>query len=129
MTRQRKSMKEMFLGVSFATLVAVGVPMPAQAAIVGNEQVLQAEQHALQVVQVQQWLQRDDVRSKLESLGVDPQQASERVGALTDQELQQLAMNMDLQPAGGGAIAIIGVVFLVLLILELVGVTDIFKGV
>jgi hypothetical protein len=34
---------------------------------------------------------------------------------------------MEQMPAGGDALAIIGIVFLVLLILEAVGVTDIFK--
>jgi hypothetical protein len=37
--------------------------------------------------------------------------------------------SLDRQIAGGDAIAVIGVVFLVLLILELVGVTDIFKSI
>ena len=82
--------------------------------------------HALKVGQVQQWMARDDVRQQLQAMGVDLQRATERVNALTDQELQQLALNMDAQPAGGDAIAVIGIVFLVLLILELVGVTNIF---
>jgi hypothetical protein len=129
MTTHSKRVKEMFLGLSFATLVAVGVPMPAQAAMVGSEQLLQAEQHALQVTEVQQWLVRDDVRSKLEALGVDQQLAAERVAALTDQELQQMLSGIDTQPAGADVIGVIGVVFLVLLILELVGVTDIFKAI
>jgi hypothetical protein len=37
-----------------------------------------------------------------------------------------LRAQIDSLPAGGDAIAVIGVVFLVLLILELVGVTNIF---
>lgn len=121
-------MKEFFLGTAFAALVMVGVPLPAQAGVVGTDQLLQQERHALQAVQVQQWMAREDVRAQLQALGVDVQQAAERVNALTDQELQQLALNMDLQPAGGdGVIAVIGIVFLVLLILELVGVTNVFN--
>jgi uncharacterized membrane protein (Fun14 family) len=38
-----------------------------------------------------------------------------------------LAERMDTLPAGGDALAIIGIVFLVLIILEVVGVIDIFK--
>ncbi|HSW15414.1 MAG TPA: PA2779 family protein [Solimonas sp.] len=119
--------KEFVLGTTFATLVAVGVPVPAQAGMIGTDQLVQQQQHALKVSQVQQWMTREDVRQQLQALGVDLQQATERVNALTDQELQQLALNMDAQPAGGDAIAIIGIVFLVLLILELVGVTNIFN--
>lgn len=120
--------KDYFLGMLFAALVAVGVPVPAQAGIVGTPQLLQQEQQALSVAQVQQWLSRADVRQQLETLGVDTQQASARVAALTDQELQQLALHMDKQPAGGdGLLTVIGIVFVVLLILELVGVTNIFS--
>jgi hypothetical protein len=46
---------------------------------------------------------------------------------LSDSELLLLEAEMDRQVAGGDALAVIGTVFLVLLILELVGVTDIFK--
>jgi hypothetical protein len=60
-------------------------------------------------------------------LGVDPQTAVNRISALTPAELEQLRHQITTLPAGGDALAVIGVVFLVLLILELVGVTDIFK--
>jgi hypothetical protein len=48
---------------------------------------------------------------------------------LTDEEIAALHGRIEQQVAGGDAIAVIGVVFLVLLILELVGVTDIFKAI
>jgi hypothetical protein len=46
---------------------------------------------------------------------------------LSDQELHQLAVDMRNAPAGGDALALIGAVFVILLILELVGVIDVFK--
>ena len=56
-----------------------------------------------------------------------PEDAQKRVASLSESELRQLASTVENQPAGGGAIVVIGVLFLVLIILELVGVTDIFK--
>jgi len=44
-----------------------------------------------------------------------------------DFELRSLADRMEQMPAGGDALAVIGIVFVVLIILELVGVIDIFK--
>jgi hypothetical protein len=67
------------------------------------------------------------VRTQFESLGVDPAKVGERVASLTDSELRTLAGQMHDMPAGADALAIIGIVFLVLLILEAVGVVDIFK--
>ena len=72
-------------------------------------------------------LARDDVRTELIRLGVEPDMAGERIAALTPSELQQLRGHIDQLPTGAGAIAVVGVVFLVLLILELVGVINIFN--
>ena len=67
------------------------------------------------------------MREQFVALGVDPAQVESRVAALTDSELRTLAGQIADMPAGGDALAVIGIVFLVLLILEAVGVIDIFK--
>jgi hypothetical protein len=58
---------------------------------------------------------------------VDAAAIDQRVASLDDSELAALARQMQDAPAGGDVFALIGVVFVVLLILELVGVIDIFK--
>ena len=50
-----------------------------------------------------------------------------RLAALSQDEIASLADQIEQAPAGGDALAVIGIVFVVLLILELVGVIDIFK--
>ena len=67
------------------------------------------------------------MRAQFVALGVDPAQVETRVAALTDSELRTLAGQIAEAPAGADALAVIGIVFLVLLILEAVGVIDIFK--
>ena len=62
-------------------------------------------------------------------MGVDRALVHDRLLALSDSELLMLEQEMDRLVAGGDALAVIGAVFLVLLILELVGVTDIFKSI
>ena len=74
---------------------------------------------------------------ELERLGVSPAEAQARVAALDDTELTSLATDLDGQPAGGdnaGDVAvaflvITGVVFIVLIITDATGVTDIFPWV
>jgi hypothetical protein len=61
------------------------------------------------------------------SLGVDPAEVNGRLAALTDAEIAVLAQKLDQLPAGGDALAVLGIVFLVLLVLELTGTIDIFK--
>lgn len=109
-------------------LLGISLQQPALAGMVGTEQLTAADARATQVAQVQDFLARADVRAQLERWGVAPELAAERVAALSNAELQMLAQRISEQPAGGdSALAIIGIVFLVLLILELVGVINVFS--
>jgi hypothetical protein len=72
-------------------------------------------------------LERADVRAQMEQMGVDAADVERRISRLNDRELHQLAADLRNAPAGVDALALIGAVFLVLLILELTGVIDIFK--
>lgn len=76
---------------------------------------------------VQAFLARQTVQQQLVQMGVNPELAMARVDALTPTERQFLEQNISDLPAGAGAVEVIGIVFIVLLILELVGVIDIFK--
>ena len=102
-------------------------PLVAQAGIVGTLQAVEASSRAADLATVDAALARDEVRAQFAVLGVAPEQVEARVAALTDAELRTLAGQMADLPAGGDALAVIGIVFLVLLILEAVGVIDIFK--
>jgi hypothetical protein len=109
-------------------LLNLASPQVSQAALVGTLQAVEASgtrAHDLEIVN--STLAREQVRSQMAAMGVDPAAVDARVARLTDSELQSLAERMQQMPAGGDALAVIGIVFLVILILELVGVIDIFK--
>jgi hypothetical protein len=101
---------------------------PVLAAMVSTEQALATEQRAQQISRVQELLQREAVQQQLQELGVAPEDAAARVAQLTDAELAYLDGQIDQLPAGGSLVAVIGVVFIVLLILDLVGVTNVFTS-
>lgn len=116
-----------------AALVAVsvglaGLVQTASAAVVSTRTVMMQAERAETVARVQAALDREAVQSQLVAHGVDPAAAGERVAALTDAELRYLDARLAELPAGAGVVEIVGVVFVVLLILELVGITDIFKS-
>ena len=112
------------VSVSFLTL---GMQTPALAGIVGTSAAVSAARQETPLSTVQAAMARDDVRAKLAELGVDAAELDGRVAALSPAELSILADKLDQAPAGGDALAVIGIVFVVLLILELTGVIDIFK--
>ena len=110
------------------TMGLAGVVHTASASVVGTRAVMVQAERAASVARVQATFDRDDMRAQLEAQGVDPAAALERVAALTDEELRYLDGRLAELPAGADVVAVVGVVFIVLLILELVGVTDIFKS-
>jgi len=110
-----------------ATLLAASLQSAANAGVISTEQYLTARDREATRARISAVLAREEVRHQLEQYGVDPTAADERVAALTDQELEELATNLDNMPAGGSLLAVVGVAFIVLLILELVGVIDIFN--
>lgn len=119
-----------FIGFIAAAMIALGTPLvPAQAGMIGTAQQIQHSERAGQIGKIQQFMARDEVRNQMISLGVDPQAASLRVASLTDAELSDLATQIDQAPAGGdGLLALLGLIFVVLIVLELVGVTNIFTA-
>ncbi len=101
---------------------------PVSAQLVSTSQVLALEEGSQAQSTVNAYLARSEVVAQLKALGVDPELARLRVAALSVAELKALAGRIEEAPAGGGGvITVLGVTFLVLLILELVGVIDIFK--
>lgn len=103
--------------------MSIAVPA-AQAGMVSVEQYA-APAAAGQRAQVQAFLQRADVQAQLVAWGVDPQTAQERVAALSDAELARAA-DLAAQPAGASAAGAIVFIFVLLLITDLIGLTDVF---
>ena len=98
----------------------------AQAATVSTQMQLSAAQGQGLRDQVLQALARDDVQQQLIARGVNPAEARQRVASLSDSELAELQQRMDQLPAGSGALAVVGVVAIVLLVLDLAGILHIF---
>lgn len=114
------------VAVLSASLISLGMQAPAAAGVVGTAEAIASQASDARAV-VDATLARADVRAELERMGVDPADVAGRLDALSEAELATLAGQIGEGPAGGDALAVIGIVFVVLIILELVGVIDIFK--
>ena len=116
-----------FYVLIFNLLVAT-FPQQALAALIQTPEAIAAQQGAEPIERMTRLLAREDVRAQLTQMGIDPAVAEERVAALTEQEAAELQQHLDSLPAGGDSVlAVIGIVFIVLLILEVTGVINIFS--
>ena len=107
---------------SLVILSSIILPYSAhtQAALIGTEQAIANVQ--AQRDKVNGFVARADVQKQLAALGMDPAVAGERVNALTDDEVRQIAGKIDSLPVGadgGLVVTVLLVVVLVILILYL----------
>jgi len=101
----------------------------AMAALIGTEDLISSQRATEARATITRVLAREDIQQLLMARGIDPIEAQARVRVLTDQEAIRMAETMENLPAGGVIGYIVGLavlVFLVLLITDLLGYTDIF---
>ncbi len=124
--RPRPARSTIVIGSLVAFLCAC-MPLRSMAALLDTPTAIKATHATSALERVDAALRRADIAAQLQSLGVDREQALSRAAALTEAELEQLAGQLESLPAGGDVLAVVGLVFVVLMILEFVGVIDIFK--
>ena len=116
----------------FLVVLMVTLSLPYQsalAALVGTEELMGSQKATEARAYIASVLAREDMQKALIARGIDPIEAQARVGTLTDQEAIQYANTMEQLPAGGVIGYIVGLavlVFLVLLVTDILGYTDVF---
>jgi cytochrome c1 len=128
------SLQRLFrLTALFMATVMFLVSLPvnaARAGLVKTEDVIEQATATAQRQRVKDFVHREDVRKQMRGLGIQPEEAARRVDALSDAEVAQIAGYLDEAPAGQSFIAaVLGaivVIFLVLILTDLLGLTDVF---
>ncbi len=109
------------------SVVPIGL---TQAKMVTTDQVLEHADPGSDRERIESFILREDVQKQLVLQGINPEEAASRVASLSNGEIQQIAGRLDELPAGeGGVGAVVGailIIFLVLLITDLMGLTDVF---
>jgi len=101
--------------------------MPAQAAMIGTDQIINQTDSSLTREKLQQFLDREATRKQLQAWGVSPDRIGERVNRLTDMELARINQERSRLNAGGDSIVgILLILFIVFIITDAIGATDIF---
>ena len=108
------------------SLLAGTIPSVSHAGMISTGTLVASSQDSAATARVTAFLEREAVQRQMLDLGVDPAEVQDRLDALTPEELSDLEGQLQNLPAGG-VFEVIGIVFVVLLILELTGVIDIFK--
>jgi hypothetical protein len=108
------------------SILFVSVQPTVNAAIVSTSDLVATEQSKIGREYLLNSLEREEVRTALTSQGVDLEMAKQRVSSMTDEEVRALNQKLDEMPAGGGVVATVVIIFLVLVITDIMGWTDVY---
>lgn len=121
--------KRIVSSVLIASTAMLGLPLTAQAGIVSTEEAMATQlgsSISANRAQVINFLTRADVRTAMQEQGINSDAAVQRVNAMSDLEVAQLAGRIDKAPAGGEILGIIFTVFIILLVTDILGLTKVF---
>jgi hypothetical protein len=130
MSTLRQTVKPVSVIVMISILSLTIPYQPCLAALIGTETLLDVAKGHEARQNINSILAREDVQMVLRTQGISPEEAEARVNALTDAEVVALEKKLEQLPAGGGGVGTIVFallfVFVVLLITDISGYTDVF---
>ena len=126
---QKRKIAAILVIVSFSTLCIISAP--AQAKMINTDEIFKQSQYDLSSKSINTFLDRSEVQKYLVAWGVSPEEAKARIDSLTDEEIENIASRIDRLPAGGDGLGtIVGaalLIFIILLITDILGFTDVFS--
>ncbi|MDT4851662.1 hypothetical protein FQZ97_858520 [compost metagenome] len=122
----KKTFRRLLVAVLMPCIALGGMPLSAQAAIVTTEQAMVTPAGDANRERVSAFLARDEVRAALQAQGASADDAIDRVKAMSDAEVAQLADRVDQAPAGGDVLGVLFAVFVILLVTDILGFTQVF---
>ena len=112
--------------IFLSILLALMPLLPAQAAMIGNQQIVNQNQSQQTRDSLQQLLGQEAAQQQLQAWGVSLDQIKGRIDSLTDAELARINQQVNDLNAGSGVLGILLVIFVVFVITDVIGATDIF---
>jgi hypothetical protein len=130
MKRFRQILKPIGFLLAIFMFMLSGPFQSAMAAMIETEAVVDSERAHNAREHLKTFLAREDVKSTLVSQGIDPREAQNRIDSLTEEEARFVADQLDQMPAGGdfftALLIVVFLVFVILLVTDITGYTDIF---
>lgn len=121
-----------FVALVFTVMQCLMIPLvhatPVSTGMLTTGEVLAGETRTAHRSSVLRALDREDAAQALTRLGVSSEHLVERLDRLTDAELASLAHQSDSLPAGESAVGALVFILVLLIVLDILGVTNVFPG-
>lgn len=110
-----------------SSILFISVQPVVNAAIVSTSDLVAQQQSQIDKASLLKSFDRKDVQIALSSKGVDIKMAKLRVASMTNEEVRLLNAKIDSLPAAGNIVGTLGFILVILLITDLLGVTDVYS--
>ena len=127
-----KTLRAYLSTLLIAALVITSLPVaaapnaPQSMDLISTQSVLAADRAGADRERINEILARADVQDQLVKQGVDLDEVEARVASLSDAEAQQMADQLEQLPAGAGVVGALFAVFIILLVTDILGLTDVY---
>ena len=126
--RQKRKSIAVLVIIALSTFSIISAP--AHAVMVNTAEILKWNQHNFACERINMFLDRSEVQKHLVAWGISPDEAKARIDCLSAREIERISAQIDQLPAGGGALGtVVGaalIIFIVLLITDILGFTNVF---
>lgn len=128
---QPRFIKSISFFLIFSFLLLDFTVQKAKAGMIDTGSIVTLAKQENDRARVMAFLDRQDVQQVMEQQGVAAEEARQRVAVLSDDEVRQIVQAMDQLPAGGDGLGVIigaaVLVFIILLITDIAGLTHVFS--
>jgi len=125
---QKRKTIAILIIVTFSALSIIS--SPADALMINTGEISKQNHRDLLRDRINKLIERSEIQKYIVARGISPEKAKARIDSLSDEEIENISSKMDQLPAGGDALGVlIGAslfVFIVLLITDILGFTDVF---
>ncbi|SFM15370.1 hypothetical protein SAMN05216217_101350 [Halopseudomonas yangmingensis] len=120
----RKSLSILMTALFLITSLA---SIQAQAGMIGTHELIAEQQVQMDRQDLQAMLEDDQVRERLQAMGVTAEQVEQRINSLTPAELAQFNAELEKAPAGAGVVGVIVLFLLVFIVTDMLCATNIYS--
>ena len=116
----------LILALVLGSVSVSAAPLAPVGDLISTQEALSSERADADRERIHEILARDDVQAQLVAQGVDLAEVEARVAALSDAEARQMADQLEEMPAGASVVGALFAVFVILLVTDILGLTNVF---
>jgi hypothetical protein len=126
-----KTLRKSAIFCMMIAFLSMSMQAPLMAGMIDNAELAMQAELQIQRDEVSAFKARDDVRSVLLDYGISSSDVDKRIANMTERELLQIQHQLADLPAGadGGALGLVLGIILILVILDILGLTNVFPNI